>query len=70
MAGFSKIYNAFRKQINGFYVDNKINTVNIFLGDSSLWKIDTFSWGVHLTNEKSNVSITLAGKEFNKIIIQ
>lgn len=68
--GFSKIYKSFRKHITGFYVDNKTDTVNVFLGDSSLWKIGTSSWGVYLTNEKSNVTITLASKEFNKIIIQ
>lgn len=70
MVGFSKICNAFQKQITGYYVDNETDAVNVFLGDSSLWKIGTFSWGVYLTNEKNNVTITLPGKEFNKIIIQ
>ena len=70
IVGFSKIYNAFHKQISGYCVDNRNGTVNVFLGDSSLWKIRTFSWGVYLTNEKNNATITLAGEEFNKIVIQ
>ena len=70
MSGFFKIYKAYKKQITGYYVDNKTDTVNVFLGDSSLWTIGTFSWGVYLTNEKNNVTITIASKEFNKIIIQ
>lgn len=70
MAGFSKIYDAFQKQITGYYVDNKTDTVNVFLSDSSLWKIVTSSWGVYITTEKNNVTITLTYKEFNKIIIQ
>ena len=70
IVGFSKIYNAFQKQISGYCVDNRNGTVNVFLGDSSLWKIRTFSWGVYLTNEVNNATITLAGDEFNKIVIQ
>ena len=70
MAGFSKIYSAFQKQITGYYVDNKTDTVTVFLGDSSLWKIKTYGWGVYLTNEKKNVTVTLAGREFKKIRIQ
>ena len=70
MSGFLKIYKSFKKQITGYYVDNKTDTVNVFLGDSSLWTIGTFSWGVYITSEKNNVTITIAGKEFNKIIIQ
>lgn len=70
IVGFSRIYKSFRKYITGFYVDNKTNTVNVFLGDSSLWKINTLNWGVYITNEKNNVTVTIAGKEFNRIIIQ
>ena len=70
IVGFSKIYNAFQKQISGYCVDNRNGTVNVFLGDSSFWKIRTFSWGVYLTNEVNNATITLAGEEFNKIVIQ
>lgn len=70
MSGFSKVYDAFQKQITGYYVDKKIDTVNAFLGDSSLWKICTFSWGVSITNEKNNATVTLAGVEFEKIVIQ
>ena len=70
IVGFSKIYNSFQKQISGYCVDNRNGTVNVFLGDSSLWKIRTFSWGVYLTNEVNNATITLAGEEFNKIVIQ
>ena len=70
IVGFSKIYNSFQKQISGYCVDNRNGTVNVFLGDSSFWKIRTFSWGVYLTNEENNATITLAGEEFNKIVIQ
>lgn len=70
IVGFSKIYNAFKKQISGYCVDNRNGTVNVFLGDGSFWKIRTFSWGVYFTNEENNVTITLAGEEFNKIVIQ
>ena len=70
IVGFSKIYNAFKKQISGYCADNRNGTVNVFLGDSSFWKIRTFSWGVYLTNEENNVTITLAGEEFNKIVIE
>ena len=70
IVGFSNIYNAFQKQISGYCVDNRNGTVNVLLGDSSLWKIRTFSWGVYLTNEVNNATITLAGEEFNKIVIQ
>lgn len=68
--GFSKIYNAFQKQISGYCVDNRSGTVNVFLGDSSFWKIRTFIWGVYLTNEENNGTITLESEEFNKIVIQ
>ena len=70
IVGFSKMYNAFQKRINGYCVDNRDGTVNVFLGDSSFWKIRTFSWGVYLTNEENNVTITLEVEEFNKIVIQ
>lgn len=70
MAGFSKIRGAFQKQITGYYVDNKSDTVDVIFGDSSLWKIGTFRLGVYLTNKKNNVTVTIASKEFNKIIIQ
>ena len=70
IVGFSKIYNAFQKQISGYCVDNRSGTVNVFLGDSSFWKIRTFSWGIYLTNEENNVTITLEVEEFNKIVIQ
>ena len=70
IVGFSKIYNAFQKQIGGYCVDNRNGTVDVFLGDSSFWKIRTFSWGVYLTNEENNATITLEGEEFNKIVIE
>ena len=70
IVGFSKIYNAFQKQISGYCVDNRSGTVNVFLGDSSFWKIRTFSWGAYLTNDENNVTITLEVEEFNKIVIQ
>ena len=70
IVGFSKIYNAFQKQMSGYCVDNRSGTVNVFLGDSSFWKIRMFSWGVYLTNEENNATITLASEEFNKIVIQ
>ena len=70
IVGFSRIYNVFQKQIGGYCVDNRNGTVNVFLGDSSFWKIRTFSWGVYLTNEENNITITLEGEEFNKIVIQ
>ena len=70
IVGFSKMYNAFQKQIIGYCVDNRNGTVDVFLGDSSFWKIRTFSWGVYLTNEENNTTITLAVEEFNKIVIE
>lgn len=70
MVGFSKIYNSFDKQISGYYVNNKNDTVDVSLGDSSLWHIDTFSWGVCISNAKSKVNVTLVGTEFEKIVIQ
>ena len=70
IVGFSKIYNAFQKQISGYCVDNRSGTVNVFLADSSFWKIRTFSWGIYVTNDENNVTITLEVEEFNKIVIQ
>lgn len=70
MVGFSKVYKAFRKQIGGYYVNNTTDKMNVILVNNSSWKIDTFSWGICITDEKNNITITLASKEFNKIIIQ
>lgn len=70
IVAFSKTNNAFQKQITGYYVDKETDTVTVYLGDSSLWTIGTYSWGVYITNEKNNVTITLASREFNKITIQ
>ena len=70
IVGFAKMYNAFQKQISVYCVDKGNCTVNVCLGDSSFWKIRTFSWGVYLTNEENNATITLAGEEFNKLVIQ
>ena len=70
IVGFSKINNAFQKQITGYYVDKKTDTVTVYLGDSSFWKIGTYSWGVYITNENNNVTVTIASREFNRITIQ
>lgn len=70
IVGFQKINNVFQKQITGYYVDKETDTVTVYLGDSSLWKIGTYSWGVYITNEKNNVTVTIASREFNKITIQ
>lgn len=70
IVGFSKINNAFHEQITGYYVDKETDTVTVYLGDSSLWKIVTYSKGVYITKEKNNVTVTIANREFNKITIQ
>ena len=70
MTGFLKLYNAFQKHINGYYVYNKTDTADIFLGDSSLWEIRTFNCEVYITNKENNITITIAEPDFKKIIIQ
>ena len=70
MIGFSKVYKTFKEQITGYYVDNKTNTVNVFLGSSSQWKICTFNSGVYLTNNKSKITLTIECMDFNQMIIQ
>lgn len=70
MTGFLNLYNAFQKHINGYYVYNKTDTTDVFLGDSSLWEIRTFNCEVYITNKENNITVTIAEPDFNKIIIQ
>lgn len=70
MAGFLKLYNAFKKQIECYYVYNKTNTVDVFLGDDFLWEIKPFNGKVCITNKESNTTITIAVSDFNRILIQ
>lgn len=67
---FLKLYNAFKKQIESYYVYNKTNTVDVFLVDNFLWEIKPFSGKVYITNKESNTTITIAVSDFNRIIIQ
>ena len=67
---FLKLYNAFKKQIESYYVYNKTNTVDVFLVDNFLWEIKPCSGKVYIANKESNTTITIAESDFNRIIIQ
>ena len=70
MDGFLKLYNAFKKHIEEYYVYNKTNTVDVFLGDNSIWEIITFNGKVYITNKETYTIVTIAESDFNRIIIQ